>query len=157
VIEQEKSVAARRSSLLFAHFGLTGPAALDISRVISKSPNQHKLELELDVLPALPEAAVDDYLRRGSIASGKKQLAVVLAEYLPRRLCDTLLTLAGQRVERKAAALSRPERASLVCVLKHLRLAVTGTLGFKKAEVTTGGVVLDEVDSRTMRSKREPE
>ena len=42
-------------------------------------------------------------------------------------------------------------------VIKHLRLPITGTLGFQKAEVTAGGVALDEVDSRTMQSKREPD
>ncbi len=157
VLDNEKSLASRRSSLLFAHFGLTGPAALDLSGVISKNPKPQTLELELDLLPALPEATVDDYLRKESIASGKKQLAVVLAEYLPRRLCDTLLTLAGQPAERRSAALSRLERARLVQTLKRLRLAITGTLGFGKAEVTTGGVALEEVDSRNMRSKRAPE
>jgi len=157
VLENPTSLAARRSSLLFAHFGLTGPAALDVSGVISKNPKPQTLELELDLLPALPEATVDDYLRKESIASGKKQLAVVLAEYLPRRLCDTLLTLAGQPAERRSAALSRLERARLVQTLKRLRLAITGTLGFGKAEVTTGGVALEEVDSRNMRSKRAPE
>ena len=57
---------------------------------------------------------------------------------------------------RWAAALSRPDRGRLVGCVKRLRLGVTGTLGFGKAEVTAGGVVLDEVDSRTMQSKRAP-
>jgi predicted Rossmann fold flavoprotein len=157
VLENQKSQACRRGSLLFAHFGLTGPAALDISRVISKHAQPETLELELDALPALPEAALDDYLRKESVSSAKKQLAVVLAEYLPRRLCETLLTLAGQPADRRAAALSRVDRARLVQALKRLRLPVTGTLGFGKAEVTTGGVALDEVDSRSMRSKRAPD
>jgi predicted Rossmann fold flavoprotein len=154
VYEGQKRLAFRRSSLLFAHFGLTGPAALDVSWVISKHVQPGTLTLELDVLPALAEPGVEDYLRRESIASGKKQLAVVLAEYLPRRLCEALLVLAGQPPDRRAAGLSRAERARLVQMLKHLRLAVTGTLGFGKAEVTTGGVALDEIDSRNMQSKR---
>jgi predicted flavoprotein YhiN len=41
-------------------------------------------------------------------------------------------------------------------MLKRLELAVEGTLGFGRAEVTAGGVVLDEIDSRTMESKRQP-
>ena len=40
--------------------------------------------------------------------------------------------------------------------LTLLRLPITGTLGFKKAEVTTGGVALDEIDSRTLQSKQVP-
>ena len=156
VFEGQKRLASRRSSLLFAHFGLTGPAALDVSRVISKQVQLETLTLELDVLPGLAEPGVEDYLRTESIASGKKQLSVVLAEYLPRRLCEALLGLAGQPPDRRAAGLSRTDRTRLVQTLKHLRLAVTGTLGFGKAEVTTGGVALDEIDSRSMQSKRVP-
>ncbi|HEV3118359.1 MAG TPA: NAD(P)/FAD-dependent oxidoreductase [Gemmataceae bacterium] len=156
VLDDEKGLASRRGSLLFAHFGLTGPAALDVSRVISSHVRPDTLTLELDFLPGLTEASTDDWLRKESVSSGKKQLAVVLADYVPRRLGEALLTLAGQPVDRRAAALSRVERARLVQALRRLRLGVTGTLGFGKAEVTAGGVVLDEVDSRSMRSKRMP-
>jgi predicted flavoprotein YhiN len=58
--------------------------------------------------------------------------------------------------DRRAAALSKADRARLVQCVKRLRLPVAGTLGFEKAEVTAGGVALDEVDSRTLRSKRVP-
>ena len=67
-----------------------------------------------------------------------------------------LLALTGQPADRKAAGLSRADRAKLVQAAKRLRVPVTGTLGFEKAEVTAGGVSLDEVDSRTMQSKRHP-
>jgi len=67
------------------------------------------------------------------------------------------LTIAGLPTERKAAALSKPERTRLVETVKRLQIPIAGTLGFKKAEVTAGGVALDEVDSRTMQSKLAPE
>jgi len=106
---------------------------------------------------ALPqEAELNDLLRTESLTSAKKQLAVVLSAHLPRRLCDTLVVLAGLPLDRKAAALSKADRGKLVQTVKRLRLPITGTLGFGKAEVTTGGVALDEVDSRTMQSKRLP-
>lgn len=57
-------------------------------------------------------------------------------------------------IDRKAAGLSRQERGRLTQAIKRLALPITGTLGFKKAEVTAGGVALEEVDSRTMQSKR---
>jgi predicted Rossmann fold flavoprotein len=154
--EGERTLAAERGSLLFAHFGLSGPVILDLSRGVSGHSQPEALHLELDLLPALPEAELDARLRAESAASGKKQLAVVLAAHLPRRLAEAALAEAGMPVERKAAALSRDERRRLVRAVKHLRLPVAGTLGFEKAEVTAGGVVLDEVDSRTMQSKRLP-
>ena len=79
-----------------------------------------------------------------------------LAAQLPHRLAETLLALTGQPTDRKAAGLSKPDRLKLVQAVKRLRVPVTGTLGFEKAEVTAGGVALDEVDSRDMQSKRRP-
>ena len=66
---------------------------------------------------------------------------------------------AGSRTARRAqgSGLSRAERGRLVACLKRLQLPVTGTLGFGKAEVTAGGVALEEVDSRNMQSKRVPD
>jgi predicted flavoprotein YhiN len=151
-----RPLASRRGSMLFAHFGLSGPAPLDVSRAVSGHPDPKSLALEIDFLPDLSEQAFDEFLRTESLASGKKQLAVVLAEKLPRRLADQLLVLCGMVADRKAAALAKPDRARLVAAAKRLRLPLRGTLGFEKAEVTAGGVSLDEVDSRTMQSKLRP-
>ncbi len=151
-----KALTQRRGSVLFAHFGLTGPAPLDVSRAVSGHEKPAGLVLEADFLPTEHEQMFDEFLRAESLASGKKQLAGVLAEKLPRRLADQLLALCGLAVDRKAAALARPDRLKLVAAVKRLRLPLRGTLGFEKAEVTAGGVNLDEVDSRTMQSKRHP-
>jgi predicted Rossmann fold flavoprotein len=154
VLDGDRAVADRRGSLLFAHFGLSGPVVLDVSRAVSSHPLPQTLTLELDLLPSVKEPDLDELLRRESAASGKRQLAGVLPEELPRRLGETLVTLAGMPADRRAAALSRPERGRLVQAVKRLLLPVTGTLGFGRAEVTAGGVSLDEVDSRSLRSKR---
>ena len=152
VLDQGRPLAARRGGFLFAHFGLSGPAPLDVSNAVSRHLAPRTLDLELDFLPARPEPEFDEFLRTESLASGKKQLAVVLSDLLPRRLCDALLQLTGQHVDRRAAGLSKPDRQKLVQAVKRLRVPLTGTLGFEKAEVTSGGVSLDEVDSRTMES-----
>jgi predicted Rossmann fold flavoprotein len=153
ILEHDKILAQRRGSFLFAHFGLSGPVVLDVSRVVSGHAQPQTLVLEIDLLPALPAASLDEWLRTESLASGKKQLAVVLAQHVPRRLCEILLEQVGLARDRKAAALTRAERQRLVCAVKQLAIPLSGTLGFKKAEVTAGGVALDEVDSRTMQSR----
>jgi predicted Rossmann fold flavoprotein len=153
VLDANRPLLAHRGGFLFAHFGLSGPAPLDVSKAVSRHPDSQSLELELDCLPAASEAELDESLRFESLASGKQLLAVVLSRYLPRRLCDTLLNLTGQVADRKAAGLSKTDRQNLVRAVKRLRLPVGGTLGFEKAEVTAGGVSLDEVNSRTMESK----
>ena len=149
-------LASGRGSLLFAHFGLSGPVILDVSRVVSGHPRPSELSVELDFLPGMTEEALDEWLRVETAAAGKKQLAAVLAGIAPRRLSDALVVESGLPMDRRAAALSRPERSRLVMNCKRLALPVTGTLGFGKAEVTAGGVALEEVDSRNMQSKRVP-
>jgi predicted Rossmann fold flavoprotein len=157
IVEEGRCLGAGKGSLLFAHFGLSGPVVLDLSRIVSGHPRPSALVVEVDFLPGKAEPVLEEYLRTQTAAAGRKQLALVLAGDLPRRLCDTLLVLAGLAADRRAAALSRPDRARLVAALKRLPISVTGTLGFARAEVTAGGVALDEVDSRTLRSKQVPE
>jgi hypothetical protein len=156
VLDESKVLSARRGSTLFAHFGLTGPAPLDVSRAISGHAAPTSLTLEADLLPTVKEPAFDDFLRTETAANGKQLLAGVMSAMLPRRVCDQLLAQCGLPADRRAAALSKVERQKLVAAAKRLRLPVRGTLGYEKAEVTAGGVALAEVDSRTMQSKRQP-
>jgi hypothetical protein len=154
ILDGSSELARRRGSLLFAHFGLSGPVILDISRVVSGHEKPESLQLELDLVPALRTAELDDVLRHEALASAKKLLVSVLPPQLPHRLAAALVRQAGMPADRRAAGLSRSDRTRLVQAIKRLRLPLTGTLGFAKAEVTAGGVALDEVDSRSMQSKR---
>lgn len=151
-----KRLARTRGSLLFAHFGLTGPVALDISREISGHPSPRSLLLECDLLPALSRTQFEGEFRRITDEAGKKHIATLLATWLPARLAETVLALTEVPLERRAAELSKVERARIVENVKRLVFPVAGTLGFEKAEVTAGGVPLAEVDSRTMQSKLVP-
>jgi predicted Rossmann fold flavoprotein len=143
----------RRGSFLFTHFGLSGPVVMDISRLVTEYAENTEFQLGCDFLP---EAGAEQLAARLKAADGKSPVARVVSDWLPRRLGDALLQLAKVPAERKMAELSRAERAALLQTLKDARVAIRGTLGFKKAEVTAGGVALKEVDSRTMQSKRVP-
>lgn len=154
--QDKQRLAQRRGSLLFAHFGLSGPVILDISRVVSGHADPSRLRVEIDLLPDRKDMELDTWLRDEANASGKKQLAVILSTLLTRRIADLLLALAKLPLDRRSAALGKDDRGKLVHLMKHLPISITGTLGFKKAEVTAGGVALDEVDSRTMQSKLVP-
>jgi hypothetical protein len=149
-------LAERRNSFLFAHFGLSGPAILDVSREISSHAAPETLRLQCDFLPELSELALDEWLRHVAATAGNKPLVTSLAAHWPRRFAEALLQLAGQGAERKAAEMTKAQRAALVAAIKRLEIPVAGTLGFEKAEVTAGGVSLAEVDSRTLQSKLAP-
>ena len=146
----------RRGSLLFTHFGLSGPVVLDISRHVSGHSRPQSLQLECDFLPEIKSAKLDDQLHHQAASEGKKQVLSLIPELLPRRLAELLLSEAGIPVDKKAAELSGANRTTLVRALKQFPIPVTGTRGFAKAEVTAGGVELNEINSSTMQSKLVP-
>ena len=149
-------LAERRGSFLFTHFGLSGPVVLDVSRAISGHPRPRTLALHCDFLPHESEVELDERIKREAATAGKKQLGGLLAATLPRRLNEALLRAADLVPEGRAAELSRADRARWVAAIKRQAVPVSGTRGFKKAEVTAGGAALDEVDSRTMQSRIVP-
>jgi predicted Rossmann fold flavoprotein len=154
VFDGAKKLAQRRGSLLFAHFGLTGPAALDVSRAVSGHSRPSSLFVAVDLLPEMRE---DQWLlawRDELSAAGKKAMIGLLSRWIPLRIAETVLREAAIPADRRAAEHGKDERQRLAAVLKRLMIPMTGTLGFEKAEVTAGGVPLEEVDSRTMASKR---
>jgi predicted Rossmann fold flavoprotein len=153
---RDRTLIEKRGSLLFAHFGLSGPVALDASSVVSRHDSPTSLTLECDFLPAMTWPELEAALRDRSVAAGKRQVDAALPDVLPRRLADAIVALAGLRTDRKAAELTRDERGRLAQYCKATPLRISGTLGFKKAEVTSGGVALGEIDSSTMQSKRAP-
>ena len=130
--------------------------ALDISRSISGHSQPQTLQLECDLLPQVSLPELDTALRNQSVIEGKKQLLSIVPEPIPRRLAEALLQNAGLNPETKAAELSKSGRAALCQQIKQAKIPVAGTRGFAKAEVTAGGISLDEVDSRTLQSKIVP-
>ncbi|MGI6415847.1 MAG: NAD(P)/FAD-dependent oxidoreductase [Thermoguttaceae bacterium] len=153
-LNREKPVEQRRGAILFAHFGLSGPVALDLSRAVSVRPRGQRPTLVCDFLPEIQERRLEEVLGEEASRSGRRHVASILERWLPRRLADVLVVQACLAPERRMAEISRPERRRVVEAVKRLSIRTTGTLGFEKAEVTAGGVALEEVDSRTMQSNR---
>jgi len=157
--------AVCRGSLLFTHGGLSGPAVLNVSREAvpddpAAGPDAYA-PLELDFVPDEREADLAAWLDREIARDGRRTFATIFREKLPRRLADCL---AGGTEEaaapppgmlwfRPSAEAPRAVRAQAVRCLKQFRVPISGDLGFAKAEVTAGGVALDEIHSGTMESR----
>jgi predicted Rossmann fold flavoprotein len=145
----------RREAVLFAHFGLTGPAILDISRAVARGEAPGDLALALDFVPGERAEAIEAHLQTAGRV-GRPSVVNLLPSALPRRLSETLMEVAEVPLARSGPELTRDERRRLVGTLKGLRLPVVGTLGFGKAEVTSGGVALEEVEPETLESRLRP-
>jgi predicted Rossmann fold flavoprotein len=146
----------RRGSMLFTHFGLSGPAVLDVSRAITGATEPRKLALMVDFMPDDGATDIEQEFREYAAQEGKRLVTSLVLGKLPRRLVDSLLIRAAIPPDRRAAELSAIERGRLINQLKRCAIRVTGSRGFEKAEVTAGGVALEEVNSRDMQSKRVP-
>jgi predicted Rossmann fold flavoprotein len=151
-------VTARRSDdrliahggFLFTHRGYSGPAILDVSHLAVRS----RLEggEPARIMVRWTEAGEDQWHRTLRQRSAKGVLAVV-REAIPSRLAERLIDEAGIAPDRQTAQLSREERTSLVELLVRYRLPWTGDEGYRKAEVTGGGLALGEVDPVTLESR----
>jgi len=143
--------AQATGGFLFTHQGYSGPAVLDVSHVAVRSREHDNEPASLCVQwTSLRDADWEEALRP---RAARTVLAAVGAE-LPHRLAETLVAMAGIDMTRPLAQLGRSERLRLIDTLVRGSLPWTGDEGYKKAEVTGGGVSLSDVDSRTLESRK---
>lgn len=153
-VVRKRSLQTRRGSLLLAHFGFSGPVAMDVSRQFTETPDPRALCLVCDLLPAESWEAIDRLLGDEAARTGGRPLGRILELRLPQRLVQQLLHHAGVDPQQRVAELSKGMRRQLIRDLKSLAVPIFGSRGFAKAEVTAGGVHRSDVDPRTMQSKR---
>ena len=141
-----------KGGFLFTHKGYSGPSVLDVSHlaVLSRAGGGPAQKLFVR-WTALGAEQWDERLRE---ADGT--MLSTLREYLPARLAESLLEDAGVEGSVTRSRLKREERARIVETLTRHPLYWTGDEGYKRAEVTGGGVALNEVDPRTMESRLHP-
>lgn len=131
---------------LFTHTGFSGPSALDISRHFTapgSTATLHAGFTNVDWESTL-------------IKPERRSIANLVREHVPRRLADTLLSRAGIPLEQTTSDLTREARKRLVETLTACELTLTGSEGYKTAEVTAGGIPLDEFSLKTLESKVVP-
>jgi predicted Rossmann fold flavoprotein len=150
----DEIVETRRGGLLFTHFGLSGPAPMDLGGSVAAAGDLAKARLIVRWLPAIERAGLEAELERAAADSATRTLVAWLAEFLPKRLAEALLVEHGFTPSRRLAEVARRDRARLVDLLQATPLPVSGTRGFDFAEVTRGGVALDEIDPATLESRR---
>lgn len=145
--------ANAHGGFLLTHHGYSGPAALDVSHVLVRSRREGDGSATVRVQwTALDAPAWEEALK----PKGARTVTGALRAVMPDRLASVLLQMANVDPARTLAELRRDERLRLIATLASGELPWNGDEGYKKAEVTGGGVALGEVDSRTMESKRQP-
>jgi len=144
--------AAETGELLFADYGVSGVCVFQLSRFASRALHEkRRVMLYANLLPEIAEPAA--WLDSRIAAMPDRDMQSLFTGVFPRLLTQAILRQADIRPETAAARLSPKAKAALAGAIAAFPLPVTGTQGFKNAQVTSGGVSLDEVDPHTMQSR----
>ena len=154
--QKGKKQTERFGEMLFTHWGVSGPIILDLSHEAGELLKKGQVELVIDLKPALNLEKLDERLKRDCQLFSNKNFRNYLPELLPQKLINPIIELSHIAPDRKINSLHKDERKELAKIVKNLKLTVTQLLGFDQAIVTSGGVALKEIDSKTLRSRIVP-
>lgn len=152
----KKILPSRRGKILLTHFGLSGPLVLNMSRDISEFLQYGEVIVSLDFLPHMNIGEIDKEVQALFAPNKNKQIKNSLEGLVAPLFVPVLLRLANIDPEKPVHSVSREERLALARLLKDFRMTVTGLFGEDKAIVTSGGIALEEVDFKNMRSRLYP-
>ena len=150
--ERGRSLGVSTGNVLFTQYGLSGPAAMNLSYLVSARAGVG-LELEIDLLGSKRGALLE------WLAADRAQvlpLCVVLGACLPPKIPPVILGLLGMGRDVRLEDLSASDLQHALKLLGHLVVQVKGARGFDQAQVSTGGVSVTEVEPDTMASRRVP-
>jgi predicted Rossmann fold flavoprotein len=154
VIQNNKKQDSRFGEMLFTHFGLTGPIVLDLSKKIGELAQQGDVFIAIDLKPALSYEQLDARLQKDFKENSNKDFINYLPELLPQKMIAVFHTLVEIDGRKKINLVTKDERKKIIELLKNLRLTYDGTTGYNQAIITSGGVDVREVDSKTMQSRK---
>jgi len=153
LFQYEKKLKSFRGKVLITHEGLSGPAILNASREIGEFLQYGDVVIDIDIVPDSGYEKVNTLLQKIFKGNATKMLKNSLKPIVPPALVPIILQMAQIDGEKTCTAVTREERVRLMKLVKHIPVSVKGLLGLEKAVVTSGGVTLDEIDTRYMRSR----
>jgi predicted Rossmann fold flavoprotein len=144
-------------SLLWTHFGVSGPVVLDISRHWFRAVlDARDARITLNFVPGETFESMDAQWTAMGAAQPRSSVQSALARIVPASLAAALLGRIGVPGDGAMAHLRRDDRRRLIHALVQWPLAVSGSRGYNYAEATAGGVTLSEIDPATMESRKTP-
>ncbi len=140
--------------MIFTHFGLSGPIILTLSRiVVDELQKSNKVEISIDLKPALDEQKLDRRLLRDLNEHGKKRVGNIFKNWLPSSMIPVFIELTGINPDKECHQVSSKERKKIKYLLKNLKFNITKNRSFKEAIITAGGIPTIEISPKTMESK----
>lgn len=156
LVRNGKTVASTAGPLLFTHGGISGPCVLDISRHWLRAEDRKGTLFRVNFLP---DQKADNFLEaiaRTAVEQPALSLKKNMTRYFPERLAEVLLIKSGLDPRGQLAHCSKKDRLAFVSAVFGLPIEISGALGYEKAEATAGGVSLEELDPKTLESRKCP-
>lgn len=144
----------KKGKILFTHFGVSGPTIINMSRDIGELLKYGEVILSIDIFPLLGHGELNMKLQTLFKEQNNKKFKNALGVFIPAAaLQPIIIQLSGINPDTFCHSIKREERLALIKSLKNIPMRVAGLLGLEKAIITSGGASLDEVDTKTMRSR----
>lgn len=149
-----RKVCSEFGEFAFSHFGLTGPIILTLSRQIAEYLHSgEKVQVIIDLKPALDDQKLDNRLLRDIETHAKKQIKHIFRSWLPGAIIPAFLENLNLDEDLPISQLTAKNRKKIRLLLKNWTFNIKGYRSFREAIITAGGVCCKEVDSKTMQSK----
>lgn len=152
VFENSKKIYTDFGELVFTHFGLSGPLILSASAHMRRF-GERTYHLEIDLKPALDEAALDRRLLSDFEKYSNQDFCNALDDLLPKKLIPEIVRASEIDPRRKVHDVTREQRRGLLQILKHFPVVIAGPCPVTDAIVTSGGVAVKEIEPAGMSSK----
>lgn len=153
--EGKKLLFDEQGEMLFTHFGVSGPLVLTLSSLLS-GRDHAKVQLSLDMKPALSHEQLVQRLQRMLAQSGRKQLKNLLPELLPASMAEIFPTLSDIDFGAQASQVTAAQRDGIARLLKAIPLSIKALRGYNEAVITRGGIDVRDIDPSSMMSKTVP-
>ena len=148
-----KKQFSKTGKLLFTHFGLSGPLILNSSKKVADLLHGGIVTGKIDAYPDTDLGALEKKIIKVFDANKNKSLRNVFKEIVPEGTSKGLeLIFKNIDFTTKVHSITKEERKEIVQTLKALPFTIEGLMGFDRAVVADGGVILKEIDTKTMRS-----
>ncbi|HEV8237722.1 MAG TPA: NAD(P)/FAD-dependent oxidoreductase [Gemmatimonadaceae bacterium] len=151
---EDRASIRLHGSLLWTHFGISGPVVLNASRHWARTKLENRrVRLTLNFFPGSSFDAVDSRLVDLVASRPRASIVTLLSTVLPGAVASALTSQLGIDQDASASHLARADRRRLVHGLVAWKLPIADTRGYNYAEATAGGVELTEIDPSTMESR----
>ena len=150
----DKKAGEGFGEMIFTHFGLSGPIILTLSRIaVDELHKKNKVEISIDLKPALDEQKLDSRLLRDLNEHGKKKVGNIFKSWLPSSMIPVFIELLALDPNKECHQVSGNERKQLRYLLKNFRFTISNHRPFKEAIITAGGISTKEIHPKSMESK----